>query len=82
SIIQYLVKIEDCHYATLGNNSFTNEDYVYGYSNPADFGELVAGLFIDNSVNVGVHENIFTVTNNTEPGFKNAIFAYNDVDEL
>ncbi|MDT9196459.1 hypothetical protein, partial [Limnospira sp. PMC 1245.20] len=23
-----------------------------------------------------------TVTNNTEPGFKNAIFAYNDVDEL
>lgn len=79
----YLVKLEESHGATIGDNTFRNS--IHDYDISPSTGTQAVGVFIIDSEDVELHQNTFTplaAGATTRSGFKSAMYVADDSDGL
>ncbi|MCC5918587.1 MAG: T9SS type A sorting domain-containing protein [Cryomorphaceae bacterium] len=79
----FLVKLEDCNHATIGDNTFRNTQTSYNISSSQ--GTEAVGVYIDNSQNVSLYSNTFVplvASPDPEIGFKSGVYAANNIQGL
>lgn len=78
----YILRLNDCNDASIGNNYFRNSILHPDISSPT--GSEVTGVYLENSTNIEFHQNTFEpiVSSPVQSGFKNGLYVSGDADGL